>query len=149
MRKTPPPNSAPDTQRHTAQAYPVTRRSSYRIHFKLPERPQIEVLLTPGLCRPAWIQNLSDTGAFLRLKGDHPAIASDSIIRCDIRCDIRLGSLELLGCEAIVRHKQYLAKLNESKLGLEFFQLSRAHSRQLHTLLMKLQRRHIRTDLTL
>lgn len=141
----PLPNSSSDTQGDTAPPSPPTKRSSYRIHFKLAESPQIEVLLAPGLRCAAWIQNLSDTGAFLRLAGDHPTIEFDSMISCDIR----LGNLQLLGCEAMVRHRQYLPKLNESKLGLEFWQLSSAHSRQLHALLMKLQRRNIRTDLTL
>ena len=137
--------SSSDTQHDTAGAAPTTKRSSYRIHFKLSESPQIQVLLEPDLRCPAWIQNLSDTGAFLRLEGDHSAIDAQSMISCDIR----LGALELLDCEAIVRHRLYFPKLDESKLGVEFWQLSSAHSRQLHALLMKLQRRNIRTDLTL
>lgn len=122
-----------------------TKRSSYRIHFKLAESPQIHIALESGLRCPAWIENLSDMGAFLRLAGDHTEIASNSIIDCDIR----LGTLALLGCNAAVKHRRYFPKLNESKLGVEFSRLSSAHSRQLHALLMKLQRRNIRTDLTL
>ena len=108
MPKMPLPNSSSVTQGDTAPPSPPTKRSSYRIHFKLAESPQIEVLLAPGLRCAAWIQNLSDTGAFLRLAGDHPTIEFDSMISCDIR----LGNLQLLGCEAIVRHRQYLPKLN-------------------------------------
>lgn len=145
MPKMPLPNSAADTHHDRAQAAPTTKRSNFRIHFKLAESPQIQLLLEPGLRRPAWIQNLSDSGAFVRLEGDHPTLGDQSMISCDIR----LGALELLDCEAIVRHRQYLPKLNESKLGVEFWQLSSASSRQLHALLMKLQRRNIRTDLTL
>lgn len=123
----------------------LEKRSSYRIHLKLSENPTVQVLATEGQhhCQ-ALLGNISNSGACIRLKGDLSSLEINGFIDCEIL----IPSLGPLSCKAIIRRLQHLPQADETKVGIEFWQLPITTTRKLHTVLMKLQRRNIREDLT-
>lgn len=123
----------------------LRKRSNYRIPLKLSESPKILVWLDEEQSRDAWIENISDSGASLRIKGTHDQFNLDTFIECEIQ----LVDLERIKCQAVVRHQHYVPKFDESRLGIEFWELSKTHAKIVHQAIMKLQRHNIRTDLTL
>ena len=125
-----------------AQVTYSEKRSSYRVQPKLADRPVVNVAITPGQTCKARLENISTSGACIRLKGNHSAL---EFIDNHIRCEIQLVGLGLLSCEATVRHHQHVAVINESRLGIEFRQVQGASNRKLHQALMQLQRHNIRS----
>jgi c-di-GMP-binding flagellar brake protein YcgR len=123
----------------------LRKRESYRIPIKLSESPKIRVWLANEQSCEAWIENISDSGASIRLKGKHEEVALESVIECEMK----LVEVEKLLCQAVVRHQHYQPRFNESRLGLEFWELPKTQAKILHRAIMKLQRHSIRTDLTL
>lgn len=128
-----------------AQISSLRKRASYRIPLKLSESPGIRVWLAKEQSCEAWIENISDSGASIRLKGKHEELDLESVIECEMK----LVELQKLKCRAIVRHQHYLPKFDESRLGIEFWELPKTQAKILHAAIMKLQRHSIRTDLTL
>ena len=123
----------------------LRKRASFRIPIKLSESPKIMVWLADNHRCEAWIENISNSGASLRLKGNRKEVDLKSVIGCEIQ----IVELEKLDCRAVVRHRHYLPKFDESRLGIEFWELPKAQAKILHGAIMKLQRHNIRTDLTL
>jgi len=123
----------------------LSKRASYRIPFKLSQSPKIHVWLSKKQRSEAWIENICDTGAFLRLKGKYKDIGPKSIIECEMR----LAGSDTLRCQAVVRHQHYLPKFDELRLGVEFSPLAKTAAKTLHETIMKWQRHNIRTDLSL
>ena len=123
----------------------LRKRSSYRIPLKLSESTSIRVWLENDQSRDAWIENISNSGASLRIEGKHDRLESQSIIQYEMK----LVDLEKISCQAIVRHQHYLQRFDETRLGIEFWDLPKTQAKKLRGATMKLQRKTIRTDLTL
>ncbi|MFK8047124.1 MAG: flagellar brake protein [Halioglobus sp.] len=123
----------------------LRKRSSYRIPLKLSESPKIQIWLGEDQGREAWIENISNSGASLRIEGKHDRLDSHSIIQCEMK----LVDLEKIHYQAIVRHQHYLQRFDETRLGIEFWELPKTQAKKLRRATMKLQRQTIRTDLTL
>ncbi|MEH6616198.1 MAG: PilZ domain-containing protein [Porticoccus sp.] len=123
----------------------LEKRSSYRIHLKWTESPTVRVFTSEDNSCQALLENISNTGACIRLQDSHTPLEINGFIDCEIL----LKNMEPLRCKAIIRRLQHLPKAKEIKVGVEFWQLPTAATRKLHKVLMKLQRRNIRTDLTI
>lgn len=121
------------------------KRSSLRIHLKLAESPAVKILAADGKIYQALLEDISTTGASIRLKGNHSSVK----INDTIDCKILLDDLGPLNGKAIIRQLKCLAKTNEAIAGIEFSELPIPTIRKLHKVLMKLQRRNIRTNLTI
>lgn len=122
----------------------LEKRSGYRIQLKLAESQSIKIAIPPqGFCE-ATLENISQTGACIRIKGTHLPLETCNVIDCNIQ----IARSSPLACKAVIKHYQYFKKTNETKAGVEFCQLGFPAERQLRKLLMKLQRRNIKTDVT-
>jgi len=123
----------------------LEKRSGYRIQLKLAESQPIRIAIPPqGFCE-ATLENISQSGACIRIRGNHVPFETCNVIDCNIQ----IAQSSPLNCKAVIKHYQYSTKKNETKAGVEFCQLSFPAEKQLHKLLMKLQRHNIRTDMTL
>jgi c-di-GMP-binding flagellar brake protein YcgR len=123
----------------------LEKRSSYRIHLKLSDNQPIKIAIPPGEFCEASLENISNSGACFRLQGNHTPLET-----CDvIDCAIQVADADPFTCQAVIKHYQYSPKTNETKAGVKFCQLSTPAEKQLHRILMKLQRHNIRTDLTI
>lgn len=118
------------------------KRACYRVQPKLADRPLVNITTMAEQNYKARLENISDSGACLRIRSTHSAMAlGDSLVRCEIQ----LANLEPLHCRALVRHYQHLTAFNESRLGVEFRQMPEHSTRKLHHALMQLQRHNIRS----
>ena len=123
----------------------LEKRSGYRIHLKLADNQPIAIAIPPEEFCEASLENISHSGACIRLKGNYISLET-----CDvIDCNLQIANFAPLTCKAVIKHYQYSAKTNETKAGVEFCQLDFPSEKQLHRILMKLQRHNIRTDLTI
>lgn len=120
----------------------LEKRATYRVQPKLADRPIVNVAITAEQNCKARLENISDSGACLRIRSTH---STPELIGSLIRCEIQLASFEPLHCHALVRHHQHVAAFNESRLGVEFRQMPEASNRKLHQALMQLQRHNIRS----
>jgi len=123
----------------------LEKRSGYRIHLKLAESQPIKIAIPPQGFSEASLENISQSGACIRIKGNHMPFETCNVIDCNIE----IADSTPLACKAVIKHYQYSTKTDETKAGVEFCQLSFPAEKQLHKLLMKLQRHNIRTDMTL
>lgn len=123
----------------------LEKRSGFRIHLKLAESQPIKIAVPPQGFSEASLENISQTGACIRIKGNHMPFETCNVIDCNIE----IANATPLACKAVIKHYQYSPKTDETKAGVEFCQLSFPAEKQLHKLLMKLQRHNIRTDMTL
>jgi len=123
----------------------LENRSGYRINLKLSQSQPIQISIPPeGFCVASLI-DISQSGACIRLKGNHLPLETCNVIECNLQ----IANSAPLVCQAVIKHYQYSKKTNETKAGIEFCQLSPSAEKQLQKLLMQLQRKNIRTDLTL
>jgi c-di-GMP-binding flagellar brake protein YcgR len=123
----------------------LEKRTGYRIHLKLSESQPIWVSIPPEKRFQASLENISQHGACIRIKGNHLPLETCNVIDCNIQ----IANTAPMDCKAFIRHYQYSAKSDETKAGIEFCQLSFNAEKQLQKVLMKLQRHNIRSDLTL
>lgn len=123
----------------------LEKRAGFRIHLKLAESQPIWISIPPEKQHRASLENISENGACIRLKGNHLSLETCNVIDCQIQ----IANTLPLACKALIKHYHYSAKANETKAGIEFCQLSFSAEKQLHKMLMKLQRHNIRNDLTL
>jgi c-di-GMP-binding flagellar brake protein YcgR len=128
-----------------AQIQYLEKRLGYRINLKLSESQPIQISIPPEEFCDASLVDISQGGACIRLKGNHLLLETCNVIDCNLQ----IANSAPLVCQAVIKHYQYSKKTNETKAGIEFCQLSPSAEKQLQKLLMQLQRRNIRTDLTL
>lgn len=123
----------------------LEKRTGYRIQLKLAESQPIWVSIPPEERFQASLENISQHGACIRIKGNHLPLETCNVINCNIQ----IADSAPMDCKAVIKHYQYTPKTDETKAGIEFYQLSFNAEKQLQKVLMKLQRHNIRSDLTL
>lgn len=123
----------------------LEKRSGFRIQLKLAESQPIRIAIPPEEFCEATLENISQSGACIRIRGNHIPLETCNVIDCNIQ----IAQSSPLACKAVIKHYQYSTKTDITKAGVEFCQLSFPAEKQLHKLLMKLQRHNIRTDMTL
>lgn len=121
----------------------LDKRSGYRIHLKLAESQPVWISIPPGEQCKATLENISENGACLRLKGNHLALETCGVIDCNIQID----ESNPMACKAVIRHYHYSPNADETKAGIEFCQLGFSTEKQLHKLLTRLQQQNIQSDI--
>jgi len=119
------------------------KRSGYRIPIKRDERPTFHMSVAQGETYLAMLENISNSGAYLRLREQHSPLELNSLVYCNFD----LSGFGSLCCQAVIRHQKQLSKTQETMLGIEFWQLPESALRELQKAVMRQQRRNIRTYL--
>ncbi|MFT6275200.1 MAG: c-di-GMP-binding flagellar brake protein YcgR [Halioglobus sp.] len=119
------------------------KRSRYRIAIRRDDHPYFHISIEQGRPQPAIIENISLSGASLRVKEHAISVEKDSLVDC---------KFDLLGqgpiqCQAVIRHQTRLTKTRETVLGLEFQLQGESSLKALQKILMAQQRRNIHTYL--
>jgi len=116
------------------------KRSEYRITIKRDEHPAFYLSVDSGESYLATLENISNCGARLRLRGPHSPLATDSFVYCEFDL-VERGTLS---CRAMIRNQSQLSKTQEVVIGVEFWELPDTTVRELQKTLMVQQRRNIR-----
>ncbi len=119
------------------------KRSEYRVPIKRDEHPTFHISEASGNSYPATLENISSSGARLRLAGQQPRLETNSFVVCEFDL-VERGSLS---CQALVKHQNPLSKTQETLVGIEFWQIPDNAVRELQKVLMIQQRRNIRAYL--
>jgi c-di-GMP-binding flagellar brake protein YcgR len=119
------------------------KRSRYRVAIRRDDHPYFHISVEQGSPQMAVIENISLSGASLRVKQQTMPVENDSLVDC---------KFDLLGqgpiqCQAVIKHQTQLAKTRETLLGLEFQLQEESSRKELQKILMAQQRRNIHTYL--
>lgn len=119
------------------------KRSRYRVTIRRDDHPYFHISVERGRPQLAVIENISLSGASLRVKEQKITVEKDSLVDCEF---------DLLGqgpiqCQAVIRHQTQLEKTRETVIGLEFQLQEESSLRELQRILMAQQRRNIHTYL--
>ena len=119
------------------------KRVGYRVGIRRDDHPYFHICTERGTPKIAVIENISLTGASLRVNEEEAVPVNDSLVECEF---------DLLGegpihCQAVIKHQVQLAKTREVVLGLEFHLQGESSVRELQRILMAQQRRNIQAYL--
>ncbi len=123
-----------------AQVEYSEKRSGYRTAIKKQDRPVFQMSLAPGESRPVILENISISGACVRLSDNLTPVETNKLVHCEFD----LVGVGALSCQGIVKYQQQLTKTQETLLGIEFWQLPQPFVNELQKALMIRQRRNIR-----
>ncbi|MEZ5529413.1 MAG: PilZ domain-containing protein [Porticoccaceae bacterium] len=116
-------------------------RSDYRLHLRQDIAPNLRITNDSGNTQPAKLENLSLSGAGIRLSGKEKTRLGDSL-----KCHFHFENHHPVRLNAQVRHLRPIKNLPEIRAGLAFEPLPTGIRRELHHQLMRLQRQSIRTS---
>lgn len=119
------------------------KRSKYRIHTPLSEHIFCRVSLPAAAMSPVRLEDISEGGACVRLPAGEPRLQTGDMIEFSLEFE-QFGALD---CQARVRYLQPLTTVDETRAGVSFSNLPASETNKLRRILMKLQRRNIKTCL--